>query len=72
VQPAVKQKSQPAGTVTFYDGSKKLGGVKLTNGVAEFTTSKLGVGKHKIAAEYSGGGNFNPDQSPVLVQKVNP
>ncbi len=71
VKAAVKQKSQPTGTVTFKDGSKKLGTVKLTNGVAKFTTSKLGVGKHKITAAYSGDSNFNPDQSPVLVQEVN-
>ena len=72
VHAAVRQKSQPGGTVTFYDGSKKLGKVKLTNGVAELTTSKLSVGKHKIAAAYSGDNKFNPDQSPLLVQKVNP
>jgi hypothetical protein len=72
VKAAVRQKSQPTGTLTFKDGSKKLGTVKLTNGVAKFTTSKLGVGTHNITAVYSGDGNYNPDQSPVLVQQVNP
>jgi len=71
VEAAVRQNSQPTGTVTFSDGSKRLGKVKLTNGVAELTTSNLRVGKHKITAAYSGDNKFNPDKSAVLVQKVN-
>jgi len=70
VSAAVKQKGRPTGTVTFKDGSKQLGTVKLANGVAKYATSKLAVGKHKITAAYSGDSQFNPDQSPVLVQTV--
>jgi len=70
VQATVKQKNQPGGTVTFKDGSKKLGIAELSDGVAKFTASKLGVGKHNIRAFYSGDSNFNPDQSATLVQIV--
>jgi predicted NUDIX family NTP pyrophosphohydrolase len=72
VKTALKGKKSPTGTVTFKDGSKKLGAAKLLNGTAKFTTKKLDAGKHKITAAYSGDGNFNPNQSPVLLQKVNP
>jgi len=72
VKGALKGKTAPTGKVTFKDGSKKLGTVNLVNGSAKFTTNKLAVGTHKIAAGYSGDANFNPGQSPVLRQKVNP
>jgi len=72
VKAALKGEETPTGTVTFKDGSKKLGTAKLVAGVAKFTTKKLGVGTHKITADYSGDGNFNPNQSPVLLQKVDP
>jgi hypothetical protein len=72
VRAALKGKNAPSGTVTFKDGSEKLGSAKLASGAAKFTTKKLATGRHKITANYSGDGNFNPDQSPVLVQKVNP
>jgi len=71
VKAALKSKNSPTGTVTFKDGSKKLGTVKLAGGVAKFTTKNLTVGTHKITAAYSGDGNFNPNTSSVLRQKVN-
>lgn len=70
VASALKRKVAPTGTVTFKDGSKKLGSAKLAKGTAKFTTSKLSVGNHKITANYSGDSNFNPGVSAVLVQKV--
>ena len=70
VKAALGSKS-PTGTVTFKDGSTKLGSSKLSSGVAKFTTKKLSVGTHKITADYSGDSSFNPGKSPVVSQKVN-
>jgi hypothetical protein len=70
VKAALKGKNSPTGTVTFKDGSKKLGTAKLVSGVAKFTTKNLTVGTHKITADYSGDDNFNPNTSSVLRQKV--
>jgi len=60
----------PSGTVTFKDGNKILGKVTLSGGKASLTTSGLSVGKHKILTSYSGDSTFNPNQAPVLKQKV--
>lgn len=62
----------PSGTVTFRDGSAKLGTVTVRNGLAFFSTSKLSVGTHNITANYSGDSNFNPNVSAVLSQTVHP
>jgi hypothetical protein len=64
-------KTIPSGTISFQDGSKRLGSAKLNKGVAKFSTKGLGIGTHKITADYSGDKNFNPAQSDVLKQKVN-
>jgi RHS repeat-associated protein len=52
----------PAGTVTFMDGSKKLGTGKLSvggsNDTATFSTSKLTGGTHTITASYAGDAHF--------------
>ena len=71
VKAALKGENGPTGTVTFKDGSKKLGTAKLVSGVAKFTTKNLSVGTHKITADYSGDDSFNPNTSSVLRQKVN-
>jgi hypothetical protein len=70
VKAALKSKAGPTGTVTFRDGSKKLATVKLAAGTAQFTTSTLTAGKHKVTARYSGDGNFNPNTSAPVVQRV--
>ena len=48
-----------AGTVTFWDGAKKLGTAKLgAKGAAAFALPKtLSAGTHKISAEYAGDAN---------------
>ncbi len=54
----------PTGTVTFYDGTTKLGTWNLQPSLfgggayASFRISTLGVGSHTITAVYSGDGNF--------------
>ena len=59
------------GTVTFYDGTTALRTVRLSGGVAQFTTSKLTSGTHSITATYNGNANFIGSTSPALVQTVN-
>ena len=72
--------NSPGGTIQFMDGTanhgkKNLGSplglpVTLSGGVAEFTTSALTQGTHKISAVYSGDASNEPSTSPVLQQKV--
>lgn len=50
----------PAGTVTFYDGSRDLGTVNLDlTGVASITTNALTAGSHSIRVVYNGDGTPN-------------
>ena len=48
----------PTGTVTFMDGSIKLGTVALSGGSALYSTTKLSTGSHTIAANYNGSNSF--------------
>ena len=59
------------GTVTFYDGSTKLGTGNVVSGKAAFTTSSLTKGTHSVTAVYAGDNNYNGSTSSVLSQKVN-
>jgi 1A family penicillin-binding protein len=43
----------PAGSMTFLDGSQKLGTVTVINGTATFTTSSLLPGTHVLSAQFS-------------------
>ncbi len=50
---------EPAGNVTFYEGTTVLGTAALQNGIAKFTTGPLTVvGNQKLTAVYSGNGLF--------------
>ena len=60
----------PTGSVTFRDGSKKIGTVTLTSGAASLTMSTLAAGSHTITAAYSGDKNFNPHTGSALTQTV--
>jgi hypothetical protein len=60
-----------AGTVIFLDGSRKLGSVSLTSGVARFSASSLSVGRHRITAAFQGGVNLLASTSEALAQTVN-
>ena len=60
----------PAGEVTFRDGTSLLGTGTLAAGVASFTTATLSTSSHSITAAYGGSGNFAPSTSPALGQTV--
>jgi hypothetical protein len=62
----------PTGRVRFEDGKTILGTIALSSGQAQFTTSPLAVGNHRMDAVYEGNLNFNPHKSSVLVQQVLP
>lgn len=63
--------SGATGTVTFYDGSIKIGTVQVASDMASLSTRTLAVGTHSITAAYSGDSNFLPSTSGVLSQVVN-
>ena len=60
----------PTGTVTFFDGTTRIGNFPLSSGVATLTTSMLAEGTHSMTATYNGDTNFAPSTSPVLGQIV--
>jgi hypothetical protein len=61
----------PTGTVTFFDGSTKLGsGTLNSGGQASFSTSTLAVGAHTITGQYSGDGNYLANTSAGLAQTI--
>jgi hypothetical protein len=60
----------PTRKVEFKNGTKSMGWVMLSNGVATLTTSKLAVGSYSITAEYQGNANSDESTSPVLDQVV--
>lgn len=54
--------SYPTGTITVYDGSKKIATAKLSassKGVAKVTLPKLSVKKHTIKVSYAGDANVS-------------
>jgi hypothetical protein len=61
----------PTGTVQFYDGATLLGtGTLGPTGLAAFTISTLGRGKHTITAVYSGDIDFLAVTSSALTQTM--
>ena len=60
-----------SGTVTFYNGTTRIGTATLSYGVAPFTTSSLPVGTDSITATYPGNANIDPCTSNVVQQVVN-
>lgn len=60
------------GTVTFYDGIKKLGTATLSGGVATLAVTTLTQGKHSLTAKYGGNGNYLASTSPSVSQTVTP
>jgi Bacterial Ig-like domain (group 3)/FG-GAP-like repeat len=61
----------PTGTVTFLDGSTKLGtGALSSAGQATYSTSSLAVGAHSITAAYGGDANFAASTSSAVTVTV--
>jgi hypothetical protein len=69
--PGASSSFTPSGTVTFKDGGKVLGIVRLnTRGKTTFTVSGLTAGSHSITAVYSGDGHFQGATSPATTVRV--
>jgi hypothetical protein len=67
----------PTGTVSLYDGATLVGGPSPletvgTRRVATFVLTGLSLGTHNLAAAYGGAAGFQPSESDVLVQRVDP
>jgi len=60
----------PTGTVTFLDGTTKLGTGTLSSGTATFKTSSLTAGVHNITASYAGDTSFKASTSTALAETV--
>jgi hypothetical protein len=61
----------PTGTVTFSDGSTKLGtGTLNSSGRATYSTSSLAIGAHSITATYGGDTNFAASTSAAVTVTV--
>jgi len=58
----------PTGTVTFLDGSNRLGTAPLVNGQAGVDAILTDVGIHTITAQYNGDGVFLPSSNTIPVQ----
>jgi uncharacterized protein (TIGR03118 family) len=69
VAPGRGNAGTPTGTVTFWDGSNRLGTSPLINGAATFTSILSEVGVHTINAQYSGDAAFlsSSDHIPLQV-----
>lgn len=71
VAPLGSESGTPSGTVSFYDGTTKLGSTTLgSNLTATYTTSSLALGSHSITAAYSGDSSFAGSASGVLVESI--
>ena len=62
----------PSGTVTFLDGSTRLGTAPLANGSATLDAILAGIGVHAITAQYSGDGVFLPSSERMPLQVTGP
>ncbi|MFT4296067.1 MAG: Ig-like domain repeat protein [Micropruina sp.] len=65
--------SYATGTVTIYDGAKKIGTVKLTasgKGAAKFKLPKLSAKKHSIKVSYSGNGNLKGSSAKATLTVI--
>jgi hypothetical protein len=60
----------PTGTVTFLDGTTKLGTGTIANGTATYSTTSLAAGAHNITASYAGDSSFKSSTSSALSETV--
>ena len=63
--------STATGTITFNDGTGKLGTVTIANGTATFSSAALSIGTHSLTASYSGDTNNAAANSAAISQVVN-
>ncbi len=56
----------PGGTVSFVIGGTTYATVPLVAGVATYTTFALGLGNHKVVADYNGTSNYATSNSSTL------
>jgi hypothetical protein len=70
VLPVTPGSGTPTGTVSFWAGSKLLGTVNLSGGVAQLTHSFSVIGTHKIKAVYNGDADFVLSTSAVLTETI--
>ncbi len=62
----------PTGSVSFMDGTTKMGSGILSGGKVVFATNALAAGTDSIKAVYAGAMDFATSSSAVLSEKVNP
>jgi hypothetical protein len=60
----------PSGTVSFYDGTTKIGSGALSGGKTSFSTTSLSAGSHTITASYGGDNNFLSSTSSPLTDNI--
>jgi len=66
-----QHQSTPTGTVSYFDGTSKLGDSSLDNsGTSSLAVSTLAPGPHSITATYSGDKEFAQNTSSLLSQFV--
>jgi ELWxxDGT repeat protein len=64
---------QPAGSVTFYDGTTAIGTAPIRNGVARFTTAPFtAIDIHRLSAAYAGNSLVVGSSSGVVYLNVRP
>jgi hypothetical protein len=63
--------SVPTGKAVFKDGTKLIGTIIMSGGVATLTKSSLAAGSHSITATYDGDTDSGKSTSTVLIQVVN-
>jgi hypothetical protein len=61
----------PTGTVSYFDGEKKLASATLENGTASFSAYWLALGPHSITAKYEGSMQFSVSLSNTINHDVN-
>jgi hypothetical protein len=62
----------PTGSAQFLDGTASLGTVALSDsGVAQLSTSSLGIGTHSLKATYPGATGFRGSESATVAVTVN-
>ncbi len=64
--------TSPSGSVTFYNGSTKLGAATLSAGTASLSDSSLPQGLQSITAVYSGSSSFLSSSSNAVSVKIMP